>query len=329
VILKSFELRKIDLKKNNYFLFYGENNGLKGELIDKKFKHEFKKNTYSYEENEILKNEKNFYDQILTQSFFEKEKLIIISRATDKITKIVSEISERKVQNIKIIYVAEKLDKKSKLRNLFEKDKELICIPFYQDTHQTLSLLVNSFFQENKISTSQEIINLIIERSSGNRQNLKEELNKIEAYSRNKKNLKLQDIIKLTNLSENNSYGELVDFCLAKNSKKILRILNENNFSSEDTILIIRTFLSKTKRLIKLKNQSLVEKNIENVISNFRPPIFWKDKEIIKQQLNFWSIQNIEKLLRTINEIELLIKKNYENSIKILTDFIFSTSKTN
>ena len=327
MILKSFEIEKIDIQKYNYYLFYGENLGFKKEIIEKKFKPEFKNNTFTYEESEILKDEKNFFDQILSNSFFEKQKLILITRTTDKILKIAEEIIDRKIEDLKIIFISEKLEKKSKIRSFFEKEKNSVCVPFYLDNYQSLSYLVNNFFKKEKISVSQEIINIIIERSNYDRLNLRNELNKIQSFAQGKQKITFENITKLTNLSENNNISELVDFCLAKNEKKTLRILNENNFSSEDSILIIRTFQNKAKRLMNIRKMFNKNKNIETAISTFKPPIFWKDKEIVKLQIKIWSEEKIQQLINTINDAELLIKKNYENSIKILLNFIFTTCK--
>ena len=124
MIIKSFELTKIDLKKNSFFLFYGENTGHKKQVIDEKFKKFFKENIYFYEESEIIKNEENFFNEILSKSFFESEKLIIITRVTDKIKNIIEEILEKKIEGVIIILNAGTLEKKSKLRALFEKNKE-------------------------------------------------------------------------------------------------------------------------------------------------------------------------------------------------------------
>ena len=327
MILKSFEIEKIDIKKYNYYLFYGENSGFKKEIIEKKFKPEFKNNTFTYDESEILKDEKKFFDQILSSSFFEKQKLILISRSTDKILKIAEEIIDRKIEDLKIIFISEKLEKKSKIRSFFEKEKNSVCVPFYLDNYQSLSYLVNNFFKKEKISVSQEIINIIIERSNYDRLNLRNELNKIQSFAQGKQKITFENITKLTNLSENNNISELVDFCLAKNEKKTLRILNENNFSSEDSILIIRTFQNKAKRLMNIRKMFNKNKNIETAISTFKPPIFWKDKEIVKLQIKIWSEEKIQQLINTINDAELLIKKNYENSLKILLNFIFTTCK--
>ncbi len=328
MILKAFEIEKINIYKNNYYLFYGENSGFKKEIIEKKFKSEFNENIFNYDENEILKDENKFFDQILTKSFFEKQKLILISRTTDKLLKVIKEIIERKIEDVVFVFISEKLEKKSKIRYFFEKEKNLVCVPFYLDTYQSLSYLANNFFKKLKINVSQEITNVIIERSNYDRLNLSNELNKIQYYAKDKQKITLENVIKLTNLTENNNISELVDFCLAKNERKTLRIINENNFSSDDSILIIRTFQNKVKRLMNLKEEINKNNNIENVISTFKPPIFWKDKEVVKLQIKIWSYEKIQKLLNTINDAELSIKKNYENSIKILLNFIFTTCKT-
>lgn len=328
MIIKSFEIDKINKEKYKQFLFYGDNIGLINEVLDQKFKFNFKNEIFQYEENEILKNEKNFFEQILTKSFFENKKLVIINRCTDKINKTVEEIISKKIDDIIIIFISNNLEKRSKLRNLFEKSKSAVCVAFYPDNTKTLSFLINDFFKKLKLPVSQEITNLIIERNNNDRQSLNNELLKIESFAKNKKTIRTDEILKLVNNTENNNISELVDFCLAKNQKKIIRLINENNFSNEDTILIIRTFLNKTKRLIKIKSYIKDNENIENAMSKYKPPIFWKDKDLVKQQIKNWTDDNVEVLLKTINENELLIKKNFDNSIKILLDFILSTVKT-
>ena len=325
MIIKTYELNKIN-NKIKFFLLYGNNNGFKDEIIKNFFENKFKKKIYRYDENEILHNKENFYNIIFTKSLFEDEKLIIISRVSDKIKDIINEVIEKEIDDTTIILNSNNLDKKSKLRSLFEKNKRTICIPFYEDNSQTLSSIASSFFKEKKIPISQETINLLIERCRGDRLNLKNELNKIESFIKDKNKIDIEDILKLTNLAENYNVSELIDNCLAKNSKKIITILNENNFLTEDCILIMRTLLAKTKRLQKLKKESEISKNIDNTISSFRPIIFWKDKNIVKQQIRKWPLHKIENLIYEINEIELLIKKNSHNSINIVSDFIINQS---
>jgi len=328
MIIKSFELNKIDLKKNNFFLFYGENEGLKKEIIESNFKNNYPKKTFYYDESEVLNNKSNFFEEILSKSFFENEKLIIISRSTDKITSIIEEILEKKINDLVLILNSGSLEKRSKLRLLFEKNKEIICIAFYEDNNQTLSSIASQFFRNNKIQVSQQAINLMINRCRGDRQNLKNELNKIESFIKNKKRIEISEILQLTNLAENYSVTELVDNCLAKNKNKTLNILNENNYNLEDCIIVIRTMLAKSKRLLKLFHEIKISNNVDSAILSTKPPIFWKDKQIVKDQINKWSHKNIELLIFRINEIELLIKKNSSISLTVLSDFIIEQAST-
>ena len=327
MILKTYDLDKnINAK---IFLFHGVNDGQKEEIIEKKFKPLFGENLFKYFENEIFSDIDNFHNQVRSKSFFEKNKLIIIKDASDKIKNEIEILREKNLDDIKIILVSDVLDKRSKLRNLFEKEIDLVSIAFYSDNNQTLSAITKTFFSKKKISISQESINLIVSRANGDRKSLNNELSKIENFLTDKKKITIEDIYILTNLSENYSINELVDNCLAKNKNKILYIINENNFSIEDTIIIIRTFLAKAKRLIKLNHNMQTHQSIDKAIMNFKPPIFWKDKELVKKQIKIWTLDKTYKLIDEINKIELNIKKNSINSLKILFDFILATSKTN
>ena len=328
MIIKSFELTKIN---NNYqcslFLLYGQNEGFKNDVIKKYFIDKFKEDIFRYDEKEILDNKTDFFNGIFSKSFFEEKKLFIISRTTDKLSDIIEEILEKKIKDVKIVLNSAILEKKSKLRKLFEKNKDIICIPFYEDNIQTLSTIARDFFKLNKIPISQETINLLIERSRGNRGNLKNELNKIESYTKTHKNINSEEILKLTNLAENYEVSELLDNCLSKNSKKTINILNENNFSIEDCIFIIRSFSIKLKRLYKIHKDYQKNKNLDSIISSYKPPIFWKDKDAIKTQINKSGLINIEDMIFKTNDIELLIKKNSGNAVNILSDFIINNSK--
>ena len=217
------------------------------------------------------------------------------------------------------------MKKKSKLRNYFEKETETVCIPFYEDNYQSLNYLIQNFLRQKKILLSQENINLIIERCRGDRINLKNELEKIENFSKTKNKISTDDIIKLTNLSENFSLNELVDNALAKN-KKILNILNENNFAAEDSILIIKIIINKLKRLLQIQNDMKIHKNLDKAMSNYKPQIFWKEKDIVKKQIKFWDLKAIENLIFETNDIELIIKKNPSVSNNIVTNFLLNQS---
>ena len=327
MIIKSFELNKIKLENYKLFLFYGDNEGLKEETIRNLFEKNYLEKIHRYEEKEILENINGFFNSVLTKSFFDNEKLIIVNRATDKIRETVEDLMEKNPEDIKIILNSKNLEKKSTLRKIFEKEKSVICVPFYEDNSQTLNSIISLFFRNKKIPISQQLINVLIERSRGDRKNLNNELQKIEAYSLNKKNLNLEEIIRLTNLAENYSASELVDHSLAKNTRKTVTILNENNFSDEDNIIIIRTLLTKLKRLIKI-NELVGEKNsIEQAISASKPPVFWKDKPLVTQQVKSWNKVHLKNLIYKTNEIELLIKKNSSLAKNILSDFIINNSR--
>jgi DNA polymerase-3 subunit delta len=327
MIIKNFELDKINIKNFNLFLLYGDNQGFKDEIVEKICQQKRLKKTL-YFEKEVLSNIENFLNSISTRSFFENEKIIVIKNATDKLKEMINDIYELQNSDITVILISDLLDKKSKIRNFFEKTKNVICIPFYPDEHKDLNMIANNFFKKKGIKISQQTINLIIDRANQSRQHLNNELKKIENFSLNKKEIKDVDIIKLTNLGKNYEISELVETCLAKNQNKLLKIMNENHFSNEDVILILRIFLTKTKRLLNLAVNSKPNKNFDEAISKFRPPIFWKEKPYIKQQLINWSESKLKKLINEINEIELLSKKNSQISQSLLLNFIFENSKT-
>jgi DNA polymerase-3 subunit delta len=324
MILKSYEINKINQNINHFILFYGKNEGLKNEALHTLIKNE--NNISNYDEKEILDNENNFIESILSKSLFELEKIVVIKRATDKILDILQTLRLKKLDEVTIILNSENLDKKSKLRSFFEKEKELICVPFYPDNDQTLSKLTYNFLRDKNISISPSNVNLIVNKCSGDREALFNELQKIECFVKNGKKINNDNISKLINLSENHSISELVDNCLAQNKKKIINILNENNFSNEDCMIIVRFFLIKAKKLLILSTTFEINKNIDLTISSAKPPIFWKEKEIIKQQIQKWSPKNIKQLIYALSETELQIKKNINNSINLITDFILSQS---
>ena len=327
MISKSFELNKLNINNHNFYLFYGSNEGLKEEIIKNLFEKKYLDKIYRYEEKEILDNTNNFFSGILTRSFFDNEKLIIINRVTDKIKEIIVELIDKNPQDVLIILNSKNLESKSTLRKIFEKGKNNICVPFYEDNNQTLNSIISNFFRSKKISISQQLINVLIERSRGDRKNLNNELAKIENFSLNKKSVNLQEIIRLTNLADNYSASELIDQSLAKNTRKTVTILNENNYSDEDNVIIIRTLLGKLKRLVKIYELVDEKNNIDQAVSSFKPPIFWKDKALVTQQIKSWDKDELISLIYESNRIELLIKKNSSVGKNILSDFIINNSK--
>ena len=322
MIIKSFELDKLKSYKSNIHLIYGNNEGIKEDIINNYYLKNFEGEILKYDEQDILTNKDEFISSLINKSLFETEKLIIISRGTDKLTTVINELLDRNEIGAKIIIKSSNLEKKSKLRNLFEKEKKVICTPVYEDDSRSLNFIINNFLKDHKLSLSQEIKNILIERSNGDRINLKNELSKLKNLSITKKKLSIEDVLKLSNLAENYSVFELSDNYLAKNSKKVSNILNENNYSSDDCILIIRTILNKSKRLLKIRNEVDNNKNIDQVISTIKPPIFWKEKEIVKKQAQSWSTNEVKDIIFKINDLEALVKKNTANSMLFVSNFI-------
>lgn len=322
MIVKLFEIKKNVKKINNFFLLYGDNEGLIEETIKKIFSNDTSKKTYKYNENEILENANDFESLILNKSFFDESKLIIVNGSTDKILPLIKDVLEKKPEDIDIILKSKVLEKKSKLRTYFEKDNYVNIVAFYEDNRQTLLTQTENYFKNQKIKISHESLNLLIERSRGNRIILNNEIEKIINYSASKKNLRLEDLIKITNLAEDYDSGEIANQYLLKNRKKIVNLINENSFSPTDNILLLKTFLYKLKRLKKIKLETSDKKNLDNVLLYFKPPIFWKEKEIIKQQLRCWTLNQINLKIKRINYLELLIKKHSEISTAIINNFI-------
>ena len=326
MIYKTFQLKKIP-DKAIFYLLYGKNEGLKIDCINQILEKNNGK-VLNYEEKQIKDENEAFYENILSGSLFESNKVIIINRASEKIFDTIQDLIARNINNIKIIINAGILETRSKLRSLFEKNKDLVCVPTYPDNNNTLTKLTAVFFKKEKITISQQNINMIVDKCNGDRNNLNNELNKIKNYTLSKKKISAQDIFRLINLSENHELSELIDNCLAKNKSKTISILNENNYNTEDSIIILRTFLSKAKRILKLAVQLDQNKDISKTINSAKPPIFWKEKEIVKIQLEKWKTNKIEDLIKDLNDIELKIKQNYNNSKLIITNFILEKSLT-
>lgn len=329
MIKKNFQVNNINIKKENFFLFYGVNEGAKQEKVNQLLNNIKKENIFNYDEKQILENEESFFEEIFSYSLFEDEKYINILRASDKILKIIRIILDKETKGIVIIINSGALDKKSKLRDFFEKEKKLICIPFYQDTYQSLNDLSLKFVRDNKISISKSNLNIIISRCNGDRGILKNELDKIKFFSISKKELNTENILKITNLSENHNITELVNHCFAKNEKQALNIINENIYNSDDCFLLLRSLLIKAKGLIILCYKFKETKNMELTLKNAKPPIFWKEKDIVKQQILKWSPDTLKELVYKLSELELLIKKNIGNSINLMNDFIINQSRSN
>ncbi len=324
MIIKRFELNRNKINKFDFFLLYGKNEGLQNEIIDLHLIKDFDGEIIKYDESEFLKSKEIIISELLNKSLFESKKILLISRVTEKILNSIYEITEKDVTDLKIILKSGILEKKSKLRNFFEKESSLAVIPFYEDDYKSLSFIVNDFITKNKIKLSRESINLLVTRASGDRENLKTELNKILNYSYSNNKIRFEHVQKLTNLSENFAVGELADSYLSKNIKNVSKILNENNYSDEECILILRTILTKSKRLLTIIEKYNETEDMEDTLSKIKPPIFWKEKENVKTQVLKWKIKDLKRNIYKISEIEHLVKSNSKNSLNLVSDFIVS-----
>jgi len=323
MIVKSFELQKRINKDINFYLLYGVNSGLIEESIENILKPIFSKNIHNFEELQIIKKPDDFKELIYNKSFFEEEKLLIINRATEKFFPIIDEIINTKTDKVKIIIKANILEKKSKLRNLFEKNKKTIIVAYYEDNYSSMLKLIENFLIKEKIRISKESINELINKSMGDRLNLINELNKISLLGHKNKQINNETISKLTNSSGEYNVSELVDQCLAKNKRQTIHILNEDSITNENNLIIIKSFLSKLKRLKKIKTELEKYNNIDTILNSYKPLIFWKEKDLIKKQLNCWSLDQIKSSMQKINNLEWECKRYPQISKGLLQNYIF------
>ena len=326
MIVKSYEIKNKEISKFKFFLVYGENEGLKKDVINIiKSKNRFKE--IKYEESQILNNKSEFYNEINNRSLFDEKKTYLIERCSDKISEIILEFIDKDNEDIIIINCGI-LEKKSKLRTILEKSTKTIVIPTYKDNSLSLVQIAKNFFAEKKISVSYETLNLLANRCNGDRGNLNNELEKISNYLIDKKTISLKEVYALTNLSENYSAFELVDASLSKNLKRAQEILDENNYSQEDSFLVLRVFLMKTKKILNLLESMKKQKDIDKIILEHKPPIFWKERPVIKKQVQLWTLKATNELISNLNDVELKIKKNGALSLILMKNFIYEVVNT-
>ena len=336
MIIKSYEIKKNiqNFSNHNFYLMYGENVGLKYDIrnfIKKKIKEKNDKiEILSLSEEEILSNEENFYDFIYSGSLFSNIKILTISQATDKMIKNISAIYDKKPENIFIFIFSNVLEKKSKLRNFFETNKETICIACYPDSVKDLEIIANTELRKNNISISREGINLLIEKSNSDRINLRNEIEKIISYSLNKKSLDLEEIKSLINFSGDYKSDILINECLSGNVGQYKKIISEIYFNTVNYVLLLRILSNKVQRLLKIKELQDEKNSIDNLINFSKPAIFWKEKPIVKKHLTLWSLKDLKKIIKEINKTELMCKRNPQISKVIFFNFFLNIcTKTN
>ena len=327
MIVKSYEIQKNLSKFINYnlFLLYGENEGLKKEIKEnfKKLLNKRKNTTevLSFYENNINENEDNFYNTIFSGSLFSNKKIIIINDATDKIVEKIEAISEKNLENIYFIIFASVLEKKSKLRNFFEKSSISLCIPCYLDNNRDLEMIVSHELKESGVILPREIVNLLIEKSNYDRGNLRNEINKIKLFSLNKKKINIEEIYEIINFSGEYKSDIFINECLCGNILQYKKILNEVYANTINQVFLLRILSNKIHRLLKMKEAESEYSSVDNLLNESKPPIFWKEKPLVKKQISIWNLKDLKKLINEINETELLCKKNPYSSKIIFFNF--------
>ena len=321
MIIKSFETNKINFEKYNLFLLYGENEGLKKEIKFLIAKNKQDAELLSFYENNIISDKEKFYNTIYSASLFTKEKIIIINGASDKIFNEIEEISEKFPVGVCMIIISNILDKKSKLRNFFEKEKQTLCVPCYLDNNRDLEIIARNELRKNNISLSQESVNLLIEKSNSDRNNLKNEIDKIKAFSMNNKNLEIDNIKSLINFSGEYKSDSFVNECLSGNVLEYKKILSELYENTLNQTFFFRIMSNKINRLLNIKKTEKKYNDLDGLLNALKPPIFWKEKPIVKKQLNIWKTSDLKNIISEINKAELLCKKNPQVSKIVFFNF--------
>ena len=312
MLLKSQEisLKKKDFFKEKVILLYGENQDLINDLnqqIASKFAEE-EKISKSFFEEDIIKSPENIINYYLNGSLFDGNKNIsIIKNCSDKILDIINKIKNNINDNI-IILNSEVLLKNSKLRQFGEYDKLAICIPCYQETKFDIKKFLTQQLQINNIQLSDSQSETIISSSSLKRSKIKEVIEKINLY-KNSEKITDQIIDEICTDADLKKNDEIIDILLSKNEKNINEFIsNMSNYEKNfiEIIIILRSFIIKILDIQK-NNKNL---SIDERIERYKPPIFWKDKDRIKNILKIWNTNNLEKLLSNLNIIETEFKRN-------------------
>ena len=320
MIIKSYEVNKKtkNVLSNNLYLLYGENVGLKKEIRDLIINTKNENAEYiTFYENDILNDEENFYNSFYSGSLFSNKKVITINNCSDKIVKHIEKIFEKNLEDILLIIYSDILQKKSKLRNLFEKNKTAICIACYLDNERDLQNIMINELNKNNINLSREIINFVVGKSNNDRNNLKNEIEKIKAYSHKQDKIKLEDIKYLINFSGEYKSDLLINECLSGNIFQYKKMLYEFYSNTINQIYLLRILSSKVHRLLNIKRVEKEFSNMDSLLNSTKPPIFWKDKEIVKKHLKIWKKNRLKLIMSEINNTELLCKK-YPQLSKII-----------
>jgi len=312
MLLKSQELnlKKKDFFKGKIVLLYGENQDLIKDLNEQiliKFKDEHKIQKNIFEE-DIIKDPQNIINYYLNGSLFDENKnILVIKNCSDKIIETINKIKNSIDENT-IIINSEVLLKNSKLRQFGEYDKLAVCIPCYQETKLDIKRFLTQQLQINKIQLPDKQIEIIINSSSLKRSKIKEVIEKLNLYKNSEKitDKAIDEICTDMDLKKND---EIIDILLSKNEKNINEFIsNMSNYEKNfiEIIIILRSFIIKILDIQKNNKNFSIDERIEK----YKPTIFWKDKDRIKNILKIWNTNSLEKFLSNLNIIETEFKRN-------------------
>jgi len=330
MILKSYIVEQnIEILKNyQATLIYGQNYGIKDDIKQQLKNKNKNSEIIIFFEEEILKNKNILYKNIVNESLFNSKKIIFIHEASDKIINQICECLETENKEIKIYIFADNLEKKSKLRNLFETNKTLAIFSCYEDNERTLIAYINKELEGYK-GLSGEITNSIISNSNMDRRVIKSELIKIKNLFLEKK-INKEEVLEILNIKNNTSFDEIRDNALNGEKKKINKLLSEINLLNEDTFFYLNNLnyrIMRLQEIIKISEGN--EDKYEKTLNTLKPPIFWKDKPLVAQQLKKWNLESLILLTTKISETEILMKKNsYLRNDIIIKDLIINVTNT-
>ncbi len=306
MIHKSYLIEdNLSILKNNLALFYGENLGLINQFKEKIILTNKRSLFVRFTQDEILKNEDIFFDEIKNISLFDEKKIIFIQDAGDKILKLLEEIIPAVGEN-KIFLFASLLDKKSKLRSFFEKSKEADIIPCYQDNELSIRKIITNNLKDFT-GVNNQVVNTIIESCNNDRVKLKNEIGKIKTFFSQKKII-LSELNKLLNIRQNDDFNLIKDFALNGNKIKTNALLNNTIIEPEKSIYYLSTINQRLTRLKQVTKKQNI--NLETAINDLKPPVFWKDKPNFIEQAKMWNTNKLNRAMKNTYNVELIIKTN-------------------
>ena len=325
MILKSYIIEQNIKSLESYqaTIIYGENEGIKSDI-----KNQLKKNNNDAEiinlfQDEMINNKNILFNHVSNTSLFGNKKIIFLHEQTDKVLDQIIEILKIPDKEIKIYLFSNILEKKSKLRSLFEKDKKLATVACYMDTDRTLINYISTKLKEYR-GVTPELINYIMLNSNLDRKVISSEISKIKLYF-SEKTIEIKKVKDLLNIKYSLDFNKIRDASFLGDKLMVNKLLSEINIQKEDSIFYVNSINSRTARLLEIKQINENMNNLEMTIDSFKTKIFWKDKPIYINQVNKWTKKKLRSIQKEVFNTELMIKKNSQiQSDLIIKDLLIN-----